>query len=464
MYGLHELDRSVSGVKCENALGWMYRIAEHVKRVEADRRIPSTFVPETGHSGLLECSQETFKIESAVKRPNVGDATQQPDWDPTSVLHNIQNYQKLGDPLFCWLLASGYGDPFAQIADRQLADTGAPALALNAQLVLWEYVKMLSMHLNLNLHNLSGCTNTLKDWQDMMCLPQINQRSPCSARFSEAHTPLTENNPFTISHLAQSSATSQPARTVAHPFANANILENVLTNSRDQQCSRKSQNPQPTETHSFFQRSLTSTNQVFQNHPTSLIISSSGKQRKRPKSSMLDDHRWVSKKTAVIERDVNANELRRSSTVQSEDEGDRTPNSSESSKPADEGGLLPSGARICQRIVGRRPSFRLSQFLRHLLNNSDYNPDLICWVDKTRNMFKLVNSAAVARLWGAHKQKPNMNYETMGRAMRYYYAQNILRKVKGQRLVYQFLEEPRGYTGRVSLDMPSSRSELVHPT
>ncbi|CAH8528018.1 unnamed protein product [Heterobilharzia americana] len=89
----------------------------------------------------------------------------------------------------------------------------------------------------------------------------------------------------------------------------------------------------------------------------------------------------------------------------------------------------------------KRSPFKLSQFLYHLLNKSEYNPHLICWVDKSQNMFKLVNSAAVAHLWGLHKHKPNMNYETMGRALRYYYAQNILRKVKGQRLVYQFLED-----------------------
>uniref|UniRef100_A0A915L7A0 ETS domain-containing protein n=1 Tax=Romanomermis culicivorax TaxID=13658 RepID=A0A915L7A0_ROMCU len=79
---------------------------------------------------------------------------------------------------------------------------------------------------------------------------------------------------------------------------------------------------------------------------------------------------------------------------------------------------------------------QLWQFLLELLRDPT-NTACITW-EGNNGEFKLVDPDEVARRWGERKSKPNMNYDKLSRALRYYYDKNIMTKVHGKRYAYKF--------------------------
>ncbi|CAN0185856.1 unnamed protein product [Lampetra planeri] len=94
----------------------------------------------------------------------------------------------------------------------------------------------------------------------------------------------------------------------------------------------------------------------------------------------------------------------------------------------------------------------LWQFLLQLLLDVR-NQNLIAWTSSDGE-FKLLQAEEVARLWGLRKNKTNMNYDKLSRALRYYYEKNIIKKVNGQKFVYKFVSFPES----VNLDTASLTS------
>lgn len=80
----------------------------------------------------------------------------------------------------------------------------------------------------------------------------------------------------------------------------------------------------------------------------------------------------------------------------------------------------------------------LWDFLQQLLNDSAQRyTSYIAWKNRDTGVFKIVDPAGLAKLWGIQKNHLSMNYDKMSRALRYYYRVNILRKVQGERHCYQ---------------------------
>ncbi|KAG0425415.1 hypothetical protein HPB47_027412 [Ixodes persulcatus] len=92
-----------------------------------------------------------------------------------------------------------------------------------------------------------------------------------------------------------------------------------------------------------------------------------------------------------------------------------------------------ASARFASQGSGQ---IQLWQFLLELLSDST-NANCITW-EGQNGEFKLIDPDEVARRWGERKSKPNMNYDKLSRALRYYYDKNIMTKVHGKRYAYKF--------------------------
>ncbi|XP_068105951.1 ETS domain-containing protein Elk-1 isoform X2 [Hyperolius riggenbachi] len=105
------------------------------------------------------------------------------------------------------------------------------------------------------------------------------------------------------------------------------------------------------------------------------------------------------------------------------------------------------------------PSGTLWQFLLQLLEEQSHR-HLISWTSNDGE-FKLLDAEEVARLWGLRKNKTNMNYDKLSRALRYYYDKNIIKKVSGQKFVYKFVCYPDPGAGEASKDDGKCRESVT---
>ncbi|XP_060701585.1 transcription factor ETV7-like isoform X1 [Hemiscyllium ocellatum] len=93
-------------------------------------------------------------------------------------------------------------------------------------------------------------------------------------------------------------------------------------------------------------------------------------------------------------------------------------------------------------VTGKIADCRLLwDYVYQLLSDSRYE-QYIRWEDKESKIFRVVDPNGLARLWGNHKNRANMTYEKMSRALRHYYKLNIIRKEPGQKLIFRFLKTP----------------------
>lgn len=138
---------------------------------------------------------------------------------------------------------------------------------------------------------------------------------------------------------------------------------------------------------------------------------------------------------------------------------------------------LPSNKKRKKEKVQRTPSTRgrkpgqlskgnhLWEFLRDLLHDKKYNPDLLKWEDEEQGIFKIIKSEQVAKYWGMKKKKPRMSYEKMSRAIRFCRKEGYFGKIPSdaklpKKLIFKFGYKAKGWQNR---DPNANLSFLEYP-
>nr|XP_046273406.1 ETS domain-containing transcription factor ERF [Scatophagus argus]XP_046273407.1 ETS domain-containing transcription factor ERF [Scatophagus argus] len=122
--------------------------------------------------------------------------------------------------------------------------------------------------------------------------------------------------------------------------------------------------------------------------------------------------------------------------------------------PGESGFAFPEWAYKPESSPGSR-QIQLWHFILELLRKEEYH-DVIAW-QGDYGEFVIKDPDEVARLWGARKCKPQMNYDKLSRALRYYYNKRILHKTKGKRFTYKFNFNKLVLVNYPFIDMGSGR-------
>lgn len=109
---------------------------------------------------------------------------------------------------------------------------------------------------------------------------------------------------------------------------------------------------------------------------------------------------------------------------------------------------------------GAQP-IQLWQFLLELLTEPKLVKVISWWSSGISGEFRLHQPEVVAALWGHRKGRPNMTYDKLSRALRYYYEGDMIAKVAGKRFVYRFVLDLKVVVGYSAAELKAQVEQCL---